>query len=184
METSHLIWKEQKRHERYRSGVMAFYDIECLSPEGVLRTFSVMDCPDWVNVIPVINGPKGRQFILVRQWRYGSGELSVEFPGGIVEPGEEAEEGAKRELQEETAYKAGRLTKLGSFRPNPAFMSNTVHFYLAEDLTPLPSQNLDEDGFVDVLTASEKEVIDCMGKPPYVHSLSAAALMLYLTRKN
>ena len=183
MDTSHLIWTEEKRSERYRNNVLSLSDIECRSPEGKMRTFSVIDCRDWVNIIPVIDSPEGRQFLMVHQWRYGSGELSVEFPGGIIEEGETPEAGAARELQEETAYKAGRMVKLGAVRPNPAIMSNTVHFYLAEDLTPLPGQNLDEDEFVDVMRVSEKEVIANMGKPPYIHSLSAAALMMYLTRK-
>ena len=162
---------------------MSLFDINCRSPEGKLRTFSVIDCPDWVNVIPVIETPEGREFLMVHQWRYGSAELSVEFPGGIVEPGEDPEDGARRELQEETAFRAGRLLKLGAVRPNPAIMSNMVHFYLAENLIPLPGQNLDEDEFVEVLRITEKEVIANMGKPPYVHSLSAAALMFYLRLK-
>ncbi|MCL1812309.1 MAG: NUDIX hydrolase [Treponema sp.] len=182
METSHLIWTEEKREERYRTGVMSLYDVECRSPEGKLRTFSVIDCPDWVNIIPVVEGPKGRQFLMVHQWRYGSAELSVEFPGGIIEEGETPEAGAERELQEETAFRAGRLIKLGSVRPNPAIMSNTVHFYLAENLIPLPRQNLDEDEFVDVMRIDEKEVIANMGKPPYIHSLSVAALAFFLKR--
>jgi len=162
---------------------MSLFDIECRSPEGKIRTFSVIECPDWVNVIPVLEGPEGRQFLMVHQWRYGSAELSVEFPGGILEEGETPEEGAGRELQEETAFMAGSLIKLGSVRPNPAIMSNTVHFYLAENLIPLSGQNLDEDEFVDVLRINEKEVIANMGKPPYIHSLSAAALMFFLTYK-
>ena len=177
------MWTEEKRAKKYHTGVMSLYDVECRSPEGKVRTFSVIDCPDWVNVIPVIDTAEGRKFVMVHQWRYGSAELSVEFPGGIVEPGEDPEEGARRELQEETAYKAGHLVKLGSVRPNPAIMSNNVHFYLAENLTPLPGQNLDEDEFVEVMVVDEKEVIAHMGKPPYVHSLSAAALMFYLKRK-
>ena len=179
METSHLIWKEEKRREKYRSGVMSIWDIECRSPEGKMGTFSVMDCPGWVNVIPVVEGPNGKQFLMVRQWRHGSGEISVEFPGGILEAGEDPETGAERELEEETAYRATRLIKLGSVRPNPAIMSNMVHFYLAENLIPLKEQNLDEDEFVDVLFLDEKEVIANIGKAPYVHSLSAVALFFY-----
>jgi 8-oxo-dGTP pyrophosphatase MutT (NUDIX family) len=130
-----------------------------------------------------MESPNGKRFLMVHQWRCGSAELSVEFPGGIIEPGEDPEAGAKRELEEETAYKAASLVKLGSFRPNPAFMSNSVHFYMAENLTPLAGQKLDEDEFVDVLHIDEKEVIANMGKAPYIHSLSAAALLLYLTQR-
>ena len=183
METSHLIWTEESRREEYRTGVMSVYAKDCISPEGKKRNFTFIDCPDWVNVIPVINTPSGRQFVLVRQWRHGSQEISVEFPGGILESGEDPEIGARRELEEETAYRAGRLVKLGAVRPNPAIMTNMVHFYLAEDLIPLAGQNLDEDEFLDVEIIGEKELLENMGKPPYVHSLSAAALAFFLLRK-
>ena len=182
METSHLIWTEENRKEMFRSALMSLYHTEARSPLGETSAFTVMECPDWVIVVPVFINPKGRQFIMVHQWRHGSRELSVEFPGGILEEGEEPEAGAKRELEEETAYRAEKLVKLGSLRPNPAIMSNTVHFYLAEDLIPLPRQNLDEDEFVDVLFVDEKDVISNMGKAPYVHSLCTAALAFYLTR--
>jgi 8-oxo-dGTP pyrophosphatase MutT (NUDIX family) len=184
MEASHLIWKEENRVELHKTGFLSLCSADCVSPLGVTRSFTVIDCPDWAIVVPVLDGPGGRKFLMVRQWRHGSQELSVEFPGGVLEKGEDPETGAGRELAEETAYKAGRLVKLGSMSPNPAIMSNRVHYFLAENLTPLPRQNLDEDEFVDVLTLDEKEVIANMGKAPYVHSLTAAALALYLCGKD
>jgi len=182
METSDLMWIEENRRELYRTGILSLWDAECRSPEGKKRSFTLIDCPDWVIVVPVLEGPAGRQLVMVRQWRHGSRELSVEFPGGVLESGEDPETGAGRELEEETAYRAGRLVKLGSMRPNPAIMTNMVHFYLADDLQPLPNQNLDEDEFVDVEHIAEKEVKAALGRPPFVHSLTAAALAFYLAR--
>jgi 8-oxo-dGTP pyrophosphatase MutT (NUDIX family) len=183
METSHLIWTEEKRIEVYHSGVLSVRDTVCRSPKGKTQTFTVIDSSGWVIVVPVIRTTtgKGRQFLMVRQWRHGSRELSLEFPGGVIEQGESDEAGAVRELAEETAYTAGRLMKLGVMSPNPAIMSNRVHFYYAENLTPLPAQNLDEDEFVDAELVPETDVLAGMGKPPYVHALTAAALALYLT---
>jgi 8-oxo-dGTP pyrophosphatase MutT (NUDIX family) len=180
MEASHLIWKEEKRTEQFRSKVFSVRDTECRSPEGETGHFTIIDAPDWVIVVPVIETKEGRRFVMVRQWRHGSRELSVEFPGGVIEPGETDRDGAARELEEETAYRAGKLVKLGDMAPNPAIMSNRVHFYLAEELEPLASQNLDEDEFVDVEPVDAGEALRAMGKPPYVHALTAAALALYL----
>lgn len=164
----------------YRSRVLSVRDTECRSPEGVLRTFTVIDSSDWVIVVPVLELEGKTRFLMVRQWRHGSQELSLEFPGGVVERGETFEAGAARELAEETAYRAGRLSKLGTMSPNPAIMSNRVHFYLAEDLVPLPDQNLDEDEFVDPELVPAEEVLTGMGRPPYIHALTAAALALYV----
>lgn len=180
MEASHLIWTEENRKEMFRSGILTVQSAECRSPEGITRNFTVIDCADWVIVVPVLESAAGRRFLMVRQWRHGSRELSLEFPGGVIENGESPEAGAARELEEETAYRARRLTKLGTMCPNPAIMSNHVHFYLAKDLTPLSRQNLDEDEFVDAELIDEKEVLSGMGNPPYVHALTAAALGLYL----
>ncbi|MDR2049554.1 MAG: NUDIX hydrolase [Treponema sp.] len=183
MEASHLIWKEGESRELFRSKIFSIRETESRSPNGETRSFTVMDAPDWVIVVPLLETERGRCFIMVRQWRHGSRELSLEFPGGVMEKGESAEEGAKREFEEETAYRALNLCRLGGMSPNPAIMSNRVHFYLAENLAPLPSQKLDDDEFVDVECIPVADVIGGMGKPPFVHALTAAALALYMSRR-
>jgi 8-oxo-dGTP pyrophosphatase MutT (NUDIX family) len=183
MEASHLIWKEGESKELFRSKVFSVRETESRSPRGESRLFTIMDSPDWVIVVPLLETERGLNFIMVRQWRHGSQGLSLEFPGGVIERGESAEEGAKREFEEETAYRASKLCKLGDMSPNPAIMSNRVHFYLAEDLTALRSQSLDEDEFVDVEHVPVGDVIGGMGKPPFVHALTAAALALYMSRR-
>jgi 8-oxo-dGTP pyrophosphatase MutT (NUDIX family) len=127
--------------------------------------------------VPVLN--QGKDFLMVRQWRHGSGELSLEFPGGVFEPGEDPAAAAARELREETAYNPGRIRKIGEFSPNPALMSNRVHFFLAEDLTRLEGQDLDDDEFVDVEIVPAEEVFQGLGRPPYIHDLMGTAYVLY-----
>src|SRR3712207_5336243 len=61
--------------------------------------FYVLESPNWVNVIPVT--PEGK-VLLVAQYRHGSGAISLETPGGMLEPGESPEVAAARELREET----------------------------------------------------------------------------------
>jgi 8-oxo-dGTP pyrophosphatase MutT (NUDIX family) len=180
MEYQHLIWKEEGRRILFDCPVFAVGERACRSPGGELRAFSVMDAPDWAIVIPVIESGGKKRFVMVRQWRHGSQELSLEFPGGVFERGEGAAEAAARELREETAYAAGKITKLGECSPNPAIMSNRVHFFLAENLSPLESQDLDEDEYINVTTVPPAEVFRDMGKPPYVHALMGTALALYL----
>jgi 8-oxo-dGTP pyrophosphatase MutT (NUDIX family) len=98
----------------------------------------------------------------------------------VIERGEAPLEAAKRELREETAYEAGKLRKLGEFRPNPALMSNTVHIFLAENLRHTGAQDLDEDEYLEVTPAKPREVLRGMGRAPYVHALMGSALALYL----
>lgn len=180
MRYEHLEWKEVERKEVYRSRVFSVRDTLSRGPDGVTRTFTVLDAPDWAIVVPVVHEADGDKFLMVRQWRHGEDGLSLEFPGGVSEDGEDGETAAGRELEEETGWSAGSIRLLGSFNPNPAIMSNEVHIFLAEDLHRLGKQKLDADEYVDAELISVKEVIAGMGRPPYVHALMASALALYL----
>ncbi|MDR1390471.1 MAG: NUDIX hydrolase [Treponema sp.] len=183
MDTSHLTWKEIEHKEVYRSRIFSVRDTKSRSPGGEVREFTIIDAPDWVIVAPLITTAAGEDaFVMVNQWRHGSGSLSMEFPGGVLEPGETPEEGALRELSEETAMKAGTIVHLGTMGPNPAIMSNHTHFFCAYDLMPLPSQKLDDDEYVDSVIINAGEVARNMGKPPYIHALTAAALALFITQ--
>jgi 8-oxo-dGTP pyrophosphatase MutT (NUDIX family) len=182
MENKHLIWKEEGCRIVFRSPVFLIGERTCRSPNDEVKVFTVMDAPDWAIIIPAIETARGREFVMVKQWRHGSQELSLEFPGGVFEAGENAAEAAARELREETAYTPGKIIKLGEFNPNPALMSNRVHFFLAEDLTPLTSQELDDDEYVDVEIIPQEEVFRGLGKAPYIHALMGSALALYLQK--
>jgi 8-oxo-dGTP pyrophosphatase MutT (NUDIX family) len=102
-----------------------------LEAVGEQREALVFDSPDWVNVVPLLDD--GR-VVLVRQWRYGVRQLSLEVPGGLVDPGESHEQAARRELEEETAYRCGRIERIGGAHPNPALFSNRMSFWLATEL--------------------------------------------------
>ncbi|GHU98748.1 DNA mismatch repair protein MutT [Spirochaetia bacterium] len=180
MEYEHLIWTEESRKNVFTNRIFSISERVCRSPAGGSGVYTVMEAPDWAVVIPVIETARGREFVMVRQWRHGSGELSLEFPGGVFEAGESPETATGRELREETAWIAGTITPLGVMSPNPAIMANRVHFFLAEDLRDSGAQHLDADEYVDVALIPADEVIRDMGKPPYTHALMAAALMLYM----
>jgi 8-oxo-dGTP pyrophosphatase MutT (NUDIX family) len=106
----------------------------------------------------------------------------MEFPGGVIEKGEPPCDAAARELREETAYNAGKITKIGECSPNPAIMSNRVHFFLAENLQDMGKQDLDEDEYVETELVSAAEVFTNMGRAPYIHALMGTALSLYLQK--
>jgi len=187
MDEKQLIWTEQGRRKVFNSKVFSVWESYCRAPESPqdskeTQIFTVIDARDWVIVVPVIDSPAGKKFIMVWQWRHGSQSLSLEFPGGVMEPGENPDEAALRELYEETGYKPQKIEKIGEFSPNPAIMSNKVHFFLAENLAGDGKQDLDEDEYVETTLVSTNEVIQGMGKKPYIHALMGAALALYRQR--
>jgi 8-oxo-dGTP pyrophosphatase MutT (NUDIX family) len=184
MNEEKLAWKEESRKKVFSSSVFSVSESYCKSPYDELKTFTVIDAADWAIVVPVLETGEGKKFIMVRQWRHGSRSLSLEFPGGVFEHGENPQDAACRELEEETGYRPGLMQKLGEFSPNPAIMANKVHFFLASALVDTGRQHLDADEFVEVELVNIEEVLQGMGKVPYVHALMGSALTLYLQQQN
>ena len=77
---------------------------------------------------------------LIRNYRWAVRETLYELPAGTLEPDEDPDHAAPRELQEETGYRAGRFTKLLEFYTSPGFLTERMHLYLAEQLTPGPTR--------------------------------------------
>lgn len=180
MGKSRLEWKIKGKKELLKTVVLSVNEIDSQAPDGSEGKYIVMDAPDWVIVIPVL----GENFLMVRQWRHGNNSLSIEFPGGVINRGEKAEDAARRETEEETGYKAGKLTYLGSANPNPALMSNRVHFFAAEELEGTGIQHLDSDEFVEYMQIPQKEVFEKIGTEEYPHALMMSALLKFKLMKD
>lgn len=105
-------------------------DISVSPRDGSEHDFYCIEARDWVNIIPLTAND---EVVMIEQYRHGADEVTLEFPGGIVDEGEQPREAATRELLEETGYLAPRTIALGKARPNPAIQDNWVHFFLAPD---------------------------------------------------
>lgn len=96
---------------------------------GIDVGFFLVRTPDWVNVVAVTTED---ELVLVRQYRHGTRQLSLEIPGGLIDPHEtDPAAAAARELREESGFVAEHLELLGVMTPNPAIFSNRCHTYLA-----------------------------------------------------
>ena len=144
---------------------------------GEPHQFVVLETPDWVNVVPVT---RDRQVVLVRQFRHGLGQTSLEIPGGLVDPGETADMAARRELLEETGYEALGWEYLGFVHPNPAFQNNRCHSYLALDceLVGEPALDSGEDIAVELVPVSKLAEMAATGA--ITHGLVLNALYWFL----
>lgn len=177
-----LAWHEVETHTLCTTKIFTINEATRVAPDGSRGAYVVMDANDWVIVVPVVRTGGAKSFTLVRQWRHGSTTFSLEFPGGVIEKGEDIETAAKRELEEETGLRAGTMTHLGSVYPNPAIMSNKVHFFAADDITDTKTQHLDRDEFIQTVTVGAREVFAAMGTGEYTHALMGTALLLYLQK--
>ena len=140
------------------------------------REFVVINAPDWVNVVALT--PDGH-LVLVRQFRYGIDEFSLEIPGGVIDPGEDPVAAGLRELEEETGFSGAPAKLLGSVHPNPAMQSNRCHFVFIEDAVKSHALKWDPDEELQVLTQPADEVLALAHSGGIVHGLVLNALMLF-----
>lgn len=171
-----LKWSSLDKKTLLSTVVFDVTSQHCVSSEKLEGDYIICDARDWVTVIPEYEN----KFLMVKQWRHGEKSLSIEFPGGVIEKGEEPQKAALRELQEETGAVPGSLIELGCVNPNPALFSNHFHVYLAKDLKFTGKQNLDDDEYINCIELDKEEVIAQMGGKDFCHGLMAAALFLYL----
>ena len=115
-EDDKLKWTEGEPKSLLKTVVCTVTSRHNISCDGIEGDYIIMEAPDWAIVVAEHND----NFLMVKQWRHGEAGLSIEFPGGVIDKGETPEQAARRELEEETGFIAGRITKLGSSNPNPA----------------------------------------------------------------
>ena len=167
-------WKLTRRDILFESPVFKLRRDQLVSPRtGLEAPYFVMECADWVNVVAIT---PDRQIVLVRQYRFGRESVTLEIPGGVVEPGEDPRDAGLRELREETGYDGGTVTSLGWVEPNPAIQSNACHMYLVEGCTLQAEQELDEGEDVEVVLMNLEKVPEAVRNGEIRHALAVAAL--------
>ena len=170
-------WVREGERVLLSTRVLDLWSVRYRHPvRGTEKDFIVAHAPDWVNVVAVT--PEDR-IVLVRQFRFGSNDLSLEIPGGVMEKGEDPVTAGVRELSEETGYGGGRVSLMGSVHPNPAIQDNRCHFVLVDGAVPTSAMKWDHDEEIEVSTGGVAEVLALARKGAITHSLTVAALMLF-----
>lgn len=133
----------------------------------------VLEAPDWVNIVAVTTD---RRLVCVRQYRFGTGAVELEIPAGIVDPDEDHTEAARRELREETGYTAPSWSYLGATAPNPAFLDNLCHHWLATEAALGAERELDPGEDIVVATVALDDVPTLVADGTLRHALVLSAL--------
>jgi ADP-ribose pyrophosphatase YjhB (NUDIX family) len=147
-------------------------------PRRGVYTFA---CTDWCNVIA---RTPAREIVMIWQYRFGTDELSLEIPGGVIDKGEAPLAASKRELLEETGYGARAFTHLSSVAANPAIQSNWCHTFFAEDAVPQGKTSFDDLEECELALVPEREIARLIDNATITHALVVSALETWLRRKN
>lgn len=151
------------------------------SNSGKSKDFFLVEAPNWMTVIPLVKNEYGQEcFLMVKQYRHGSDSITLEFPAGMVDPGEDVFYTAKRELKEETGYICQSLELIGSINPNPAFMTNTTSTFLAKGLSKVSEQNLDEYEEIETLLVPINQFQGMIGGQEVNSAIMIQAYYFYL----
>lgn len=170
-------WKKLGSREVARTRIFTVESVDFHHPGRVKpQDFFVINAPDWVNVVALT---ADHRLVLVRQFRYGSDEFSLEIPGGVIDPGEDPVAAGVRELQEETGYIGRKARLLGSVRPNPAMQNNRCHLVLVEDAQPSADIDWDPDEEMEIKALPVEEVYALAYGGEITHAMVLDALLLF-----
>jgi len=152
-----------------------------LSPiTGNEHDFFVIEAPDWINVIALTEND---EVVLIEQFRHGSQSVTVEIPGGMVDPGEEPLQTAKRELLEETGYAGDSWASIGEVLPNPAIQNNKCYTFLVTNCKKVGEPKFDTTEEILTYTKPSSEITKLVAEGKITHSLVIAAFYWYYLYK-
>lgn len=171
-------WKTLESEELAKYGYFRLRKDKCELPDGrIMPGYFTMEFNDWVNVIPVT---KEKKIVLIKQYRHSVNEITIEIPGGSINPkiNEPIQRGAERELEEETGYTSKNLEFIGFQYPNPALLSNKMHTYIAWDAEKTKDQELDPYEDIEVFEVTLEELKTLIETRKITHSIILGSFLL------
>jgi len=172
---------EDSRYVYDRKPYMTLREDTVRLPNGAgIPDYFVFEYPDWVSVLAVT---RDGQFVLIRQYRHGIGQVHFELPAGVVDPGEPLLDSARRELLEETGYGGGDWQLWLRACANPGTHTNWCHIFLATGVERLETQQLDYTEEISVHLLPQEDVLTMLRNGGVAQALHSAALWRYFAEK-
>jgi ADP-ribose pyrophosphatase len=172
-------WRVQASRKIYEGRILTLRLDEVLLPTGKPALREIVEHLPAVAMLPV--GPDGTVF-LIRQFRDAIGQEILEIPAGLLKPGENPFEAARRELQEEIGYDARELEEWGTFFTSPGFSDEKVTLFFASSLVA-SRLDPDDDEFIHVVPVRKDEIHELLESGHLQDAKTIAALAWYLAKQ-
>jgi ADP-ribose pyrophosphatase len=174
-----MKFRVEAEREIFRGRVIRLVNRDLVLPNGRRTTFSIVEHPGAVAIVPVhANG----DVVLLRQFRPSIGEEIYEIPAGTIEKGEAPLATAKREIIEETGFKARQWAKIAEFYTAPGFCTELMHVYVARGLSPASADG-DADEVLRPVRMSIDQALKLIRTKKIRDAKSIAGLMIYHGRR-
>jgi len=171
-------WPIFESTKNFDTGLFSITTNRCRSPRtSQEHDFYVIDFPNWVQVIPITPDD---QIVMVRQYRHGCGRIFLELPGGLIDKSDlSPDQTARRELLEETGYRAENLILLTRIYPQPAVLNNKGLTYLAREVKKVAEPNLDPTEDIEVCLVKLQKIPEMIRGGEINHGQTVMALSVY-----
>ncbi len=126
-------WQSISAESVYECRLFSVLHRRSLSPRTLsIHDVFVLQAPDWVNIVPLT---ADGHVVMIQQYRHGVEDITLEIPGGMLDPTDtDPAVAARREMVEETGYDSDIIESLGATHPNPAIQANYCHTFVARDV--------------------------------------------------
>ncbi len=172
-----MKWSVEKSEYLFRRPWLTVRRDTVVLPDGrVNPEFYILEYPAWVNVIAIT---EAGDFVMIEQYRHGLRDVFFEIVAGVVEPGEDTLDAARRELAEETGFGGGDWELLSVISGNPSVTNNLTYCYLATGVSRIGEQALDATEDIRVHIMKPEQVLGLLQRDEIKQSLMAAPLWKY-----
>ena len=166
------------RKKRVYDGITIGIDVYDLTIEGRKVKREIIKHP---GAAAILAFDEKNRLILVRQHRYPHGYV-LEIPAGTLEKSESPKACALREIQEETGYRAKRMTHLVTYYPSIGYNTEAIHCFVASGLTQV-KKKLDTDEFITVKKIELPKLLKMIKAGKIIDSKTICAVMVYAAKK-
>ena len=167
-------WTRTSQERVYETRVFDVTRQQSRSPRtGKEHDFFVLDACDWVNVIPLTSA---QEVVMIRQYRHGIEDFTLEIPGGMIDSTDASPRDAgRREMIEESGYDSSDLVSLGWIHPNPAIQANRCFSFVARDVELKSQPTFDGTEQTEVVLEPLARIPELIGQGRITHALVVVA---------